>query len=86
VESSYRIRVALALSGGTIDRKELALLCPKSGERVCGRRNVGINGPICFVLWARFECAIADCRSLEHKYVKLPADVQLVICNTMVKT
>jgi galactokinase len=26
-----------------------------------------------------------DCRSLEHKFVKLPADVQLVICNTMVK-
>jgi galactokinase len=28
---------------------------------------------------------LLDCRSLEHKFVKLPADVQLVICNTMVK-
>jgi len=28
---------------------------------------------------------LLDCRSLEHEFVKLPADVQLVICNTMVR-
>jgi galactokinase len=28
---------------------------------------------------------LLDCRSLEHEFVKLPANLQLVICNTMVR-
>jgi len=28
---------------------------------------------------------LLDCRSLEHKFVRLPPDLQLVICNTMVR-
>src|SRR5260370_12932275 len=31
------------------------------------------------------DALLLDCRSLQYEFVKLPPDLQLVICNTMVR-
>ena len=89
LSSSAAVEVAtgfalLNLSGGTIDRKELALLCQKAENEFVGA-HVGIMDQFVSCYGRASNALLLDCRSLEHKYVKLPADLQLVICNTMVK-
>jgi galactokinase len=89
LSSSAAVEVAtgfalLNLSAGTIDRKELALLCQKAENEFVGA-HVGIMDQFVSCFGRASNALMLDCRSLEHKFVKLPADVQLVICNTMVK-
>ena len=89
LSSSASVEVAtgfalLSLSGGNIDRKELALLCQKAENEFVGA-HVGIMDQFVSCYGRALIALLLDCRSLEHQFVRLPADVQLVICNTMVK-
>lgn len=89
LSSSAAVEVAtgfalLSESRQPIDRKELALLCQKAENEFVGA-HVGIMDQFVSCYGRASNALLLDCRSLEHKYVKLPADVQLVICNTMVK-
>jgi galactokinase len=89
LSSSASVEVAtgfalLSLSGGNIDRKELALLCQKAENEFVGA-HVGIMDQFVSCYGRALNALLLDCRSLEHQFVRLPADVQLVICNTMVK-
>jgi len=89
LSSSASVEVAagyalLAVSNGTIDRQELALLCQKAENEFVGAR-CGIMDQ--FVsCHGKSGCALLlDCRSLEFRLLQLPKDVRIVICNTMVK-
>ena len=89
LSSSAAVEVAtgfalLSLSAGSVDRKELALLCQKAENEFVGA-HVGIMDQFVSCFGRASNALLLDCRSLEHQFVKLPADVQLVICNTMVK-
>ncbi|HKV63662.1 MAG TPA: galactokinase [Candidatus Acidoferrum sp.] len=89
LSSSAAVEVATGFallneSGQPVDRKELALLCQKAENDFVGA-HVGIMDQFISCYGRASNALLLDCRSLEHKYVKLPADLQLVICNTMVK-
>ena len=89
LSSSAAVEVAAGFallneSGQLVDRKELALLCQKAENEFVGA-HVGIMDQFVSCYGRASNALLLDCRSLDHKYVKLPADVQLVICNTMVK-
>jgi galactokinase len=88
LSSSAAVEVATALallgnSGLTVDRVEVAKLCRRAENEFVGAR-VGIMDQ--FISgYARAGHALwLDCRSLEHRWLQLPPDVTLVICNTMV--
>jgi galactokinase len=89
LSSSAAVEVATGLallheSGRSVDRKELAQLCQKAENEFVGA-HVGIMDQFVSCYGRASNALLLDCRSLEHKFVKLPADLQLVICNTMVK-
>jgi galactokinase len=89
LSSSAAVEVAtgfalLNKSGGSIDRRELAQLCQKAENEFVGA-HVGIMDQFVSCFGRTSNALMLDCRSLEHKFVKLPVGVQLVICNTMVK-
>ena len=85
--ASVEVAVGFALlkeSGRDVDRKELALLCQKAENEFVGA-HVGIMDQFISCYGRASQALLLDCRSLEHQFVKLPANLQLVICNTMVK-
>jgi galactokinase len=89
LSSSAAIEVAagfalLGVSGLDIDRTELAQLCQKAENEFVGAR-VGIMDQYVSCYGRALHALLLDCRSLKHRFVKLPVDVQLVICNTMVR-
>ena len=89
LSSSAAIEVAVGFallhdSGQEVERTELAQLCQKAENEFVGAR-VGIMDQFVSCHGRASHALLLDCRSLEYKYVKLPTDLQLVICNTMVK-
>jgi galactokinase len=89
LSSSAAIEVAvgfalLSKSGHEVDRKELAQLCQRAENDFVGAR-VGIMDQFVSCHGRASHALLLDCRSLEHRFVKLPAHLQFVICNTMVK-
>jgi galactokinase len=89
LSSSAAIEVAvgfalLGVSGLAVDRTELAQLCLKAENEFVGAR-VGIMDQFVSCYGRTSHALLLDCRSLKHEFVKLPADIQLVICNTMVR-
>ena len=89
LSSSAAIEVAvgfalLSQSGCTISRTELAQVCQKAENEFVGARCgimdqfIACHGKASFAL-------LLDCRSLDFQLAQLPAGVQLVICNTMVR-
>jgi galactokinase len=89
LSSSAAIEVAVGLallgvSGLAVDRSELAQLCQKAENEFVGAR-VGIMDQFVSCYGRASHALMLDCRSLEHTFVKLPANLQLVICNTMVR-
>jgi len=85
--AGVEVSVALALlqqSGDAEDRSELAQLCQKAENEFVGA-HVGIMDQFISCFGRASYALLLDCRSLKHEFVKLPADVQLVICNTMVR-
>jgi galactokinase len=89
LSSSAAIEVAvgfalLGVSGLDIDRTELAQLCQKAENEFVGAR-VGIMDQFVSCHGRASHVLLLDCRSLQFEIVKLPEDLQLVICNTMVR-
>ena len=89
LSSSAAIEVAVGFalldqSGLVGDLSELARLCQKAENEFAGAR-VGIMDQFVSCHGRASHALLLDCRSLEFKPVKLPQDIQLVICNTMVK-
>jgi len=89
LSSSAAVEVAtgfalLSQSGLAVDRLELAQLCQKAENEFVGAR-VGIMDQFVSCFGRASHALLLDCRSLKHELVKIPADLQLVICNTMVK-
>ena len=85
--ASVEVAVGFAMlkeSGRDVDRKELALLCQKAENEFVGA-HVGIMDQFISCYGRASQALLLDCRSLQHQFVKLPANIQLVICNTMVK-
>jgi galactokinase len=85
--AAVEVSIALALlqqSGDAEDRAELAKLCQKAENEFVGAR-VGIMDQFISCFGRASHALLLDCRSLEHEFVKLPANLQLVICNTMVR-
>ena len=89
LSSSAALEVAtgfalLDICGGRIDRLELARLCQRAENEFVGMR-CGLMDQFISCFGKAGHALILDCRSLDHKLLPLPADVKLVVCNTMVK-
>jgi galactokinase len=85
--AAVEVAVAFALLNETahaVDRSEVARLCQKAENEFVGAR-VGIMDQFVSCYGRASHALLLDCRTLQHKFVKLPADLQLVICNTMVR-
>lgn len=89
LSSSAAIEVATARallenSGIEIDRVELAKLCQRTENEFVGMR-CGIMDQFIACLGRHDHALMLDCRTLEFRFLRLPEDVRLVICNTMIK-
>lgn len=62
----------------------LALACQRAENEFVGAR-CGIMDQFIACHGKEGHCLILDCRSLEHRFLRVPNHVRLVICNTMVK-
>jgi galactokinase len=85
--AALEIAAALALlaaSGREIDRRELALLCQRAENEFVGVR-CGIMDQLASCMGRTGHALLLDCRSLDIKYVPIPAHIRLVVCNSMVK-
>ena len=89
LSSSAAIEVAVGFAllkqyGLAIDLSELARLCQQAENEFVGA-HVGIMDQFVACHGLSAHALLLDCRSLEFQLVQLPAGIQLVICNTMVK-
>ncbi len=89
LSSSASIEVAtllavLAVAGTALPRPEMALLAQRAENEYVGA-NVGIMDQFVACCGARDHALLLDCRSLAYKLAPIPANLNLVICNTMVK-
>jgi galactokinase len=76
--------LSLLAAGHAIDRTKLALLCQRAENEYVGMR-CGIMDQFVSCQGRAGYALLLDCRSLEYRALKLPPQVRLVICNTMVK-
>src|SRR5216684_7155480 len=89
LSSSAALEVASALALLSLGRSRLpmsdvAKLCQEAENTFVGAR-VGIMDQFVSCMGKADNAFFLDCRSLEFKFVPVPAEIQLVICNTMVK-
>jgi galactokinase len=89
LSSSAALEIATAfaltqLAETKIDPIELAKLCQKAENEFVGAR-CGIMDQFISSLGEHAHCLMIDCRSLEYSSLRIPDDVCLVVCNTMVK-
>jgi len=89
LSSSAAVEVAtgyalLSNSEHAIDRTQLAKICQRAENEFVGAR-VGIMDQFVCCQGQAGHALLLDCRSLEYRALRLPARMQLVICNTMVK-
>jgi galactokinase len=89
LSSSAAVEVAtglalLAVSRHDVDRTKLALLCQRAENDFVGART-GIMDQFASCHARAGEALFLDCRSLDFRFLPLPLNVHLVICNTMVK-
>ena len=89
LSSSAALEVASALAfmsldGTDIPLPEVAKLCQRAENTFVGA-HVGIMDQFISCLGKAGHALLIDCRSLEFKLFPIPANVRLVICNTMVK-
>lgn len=85
--AAVEVATACALAANSelvIDRQELALLCQKAENEFVGAR-VGIMDQFVALFGQEQKALLLDCRSLAYRLLPLPAEVRLVVCNTMVK-
>jgi galactokinase len=67
-----------------VDLKQLALLCQRAENEFVGAR-CGIMDQFASCQGLSSCALLLDCRSLGFETIQLPSDVELVICNTMVR-
>jgi galactokinase len=89
LSSSAAIEVAsalalLSLSLIQVPLPEIAKLCREAENNFVGAR-VGIMDQFVSGMGKAGHALLLDCRSLEFKFVPIPAGIRLVVCNTMVK-
>lgn len=89
LSSSAAVEVAsalalLSLNGTRMSMPDVAKLCQQSENNFVGAR-VGIMDQTVSCMAKAGHALFLDCRSLDFKLVPIPAKIQLVICNTMVK-
>ena len=83
--ASLEVSCALAmLEGRPIDKLELAKLCQRAERNFVGVPS-GIMDQYVSVFGVAGGAIEIDCRSLTHRVVKLPAGVEILAVNTMVK-
>ncbi len=74
----------MSLNGTRIALPEVAKLCRKAENEFVGAR-VGIMDQFVSCMGKAEHAFLLDCRSLEYKFVPIPAGIELVVCNTKVK-
>jgi galactokinase len=74
----------LSLAGSQLPLPEVAKLCRQAENDFVGAK-VGIMDQFVSCMGKAGHAFLLDCRSLEFKFVPIPAGLQLVVCNTMVK-
>jgi galactokinase len=89
LSSSASLEVAvckafLEISGKALDGASVALLCQRAENEFVGAR-CGIMDQFISVHGKQNHALRLDCRTLEFRQRSIPADVRLVICNTMVR-
>ena len=89
LSSSASLEVAvckalLEISGKTLDGVSVARLCQRAENEFVGAR-CGIMDQFISVHGKREHALRLDCRTLDSRQVAIPAEVRLVICNTMVR-
>jgi len=89
LSSSASLEVAvckafLELTGKPMGGVEVALLCQQAENEFVGAR-CGIMDQFISVHGKKNHALRLDCRTLEFRLLPIPADVRLVICNTMVR-
>lgn len=87
LSSSAALEVATALAlldGQSIDKLELARLCQRAERNFVGMP-CGIMDQYASVFGEAGSAILLDCRSQTHVAVQLPAGVDIVVVNTMVK-
>ncbi len=89
LSSSAAVEVAsalalLSLGGSKLPMVDVAKLCQQAENIFVGAR-VGIMDQFVSCMGKAGNAFFLDCRSLEFEFVPIPAKIQMVICNTMVK-
>jgi galactokinase len=74
----------LSLTETNLQLPEVAKLCRQAENSFVGAR-VGIMDQFVSCMGKAGHAFLLDCRSLEFKFVPIPAGLRLVVCNTMVK-
>jgi len=89
LSSSAALEVATALallnaSNHRMDDTQIAKLCQRAENEFVGSR-CGIMDQFASLHGRTGQAMQLDCRSLDVRFIRLPENVSLVICNTMVK-
>ena len=89
LSSSAAIEVAtgfalLDINEAPIDRLELARICQRAENEFVGMR-CGVMDQFTSCFGQAGQALMIDCRSLDYRLLRLPEQVKLVVCNTMVK-
>src|SRR5271169_3161348 len=89
LSSSASLEVAacmafLEVSQEQMEGAEMALLCQRAENEFVGAR-CGIMDQFVSVHGRKDHALLLDCRSLKYRYLPIPDEVRLVICNTMVR-
>lgn len=89
LSSSAALEVALAqalvtISGSVLEPQELARLCQKAENEFVGMR-CGIMDQLASACGREGAAMMIDCNSLAMRFVPIPADVAVVVVNSMVK-
>jgi len=74
----------LSLTPTSLPLPDVAKLCRRAENEFVGAK-VGIMDQFVSCMGKAGHAFLLDCRSLEYKFVPIPAGIQLVVCNTMVK-
>jgi galactokinase len=85
--ASLEVATALALtslSGIDLPRLELVKLCQKAEHQYVGTL-CGIMDQFIVTFGEAGHALMLDCRSLQYTLVRVPEDLRLVVCNSMVK-
>ncbi len=85
--AALEVASAFALMNRTetsLPRPEIANVCRQAENNFVGAR-VGIMDQFVSCLARGGHAILLDCRTLEYQFVPVPAGIQFVVCNTMVK-